>query len=772
MKQHWKRIVIGVFMLFALGATPVFASEPILFQADNGLYGFENTEGEAVIEPIYLVANAFSEGFAVVARDIDGSGWPYEYGFIDQSGEEVIALIYQSAESFSEGFAVVKSNGLFGYIKTDGTLALPFAYNSATSFSGGQAVVKQDGGMQVISRPNLEQSNLSIDEGTYVTFTTVDAYLTYLESAFASLGEGEEINEEGMGKLEQLMPFMFRQLSSVEVQLEGETVFVRGENYSEVLTESTAVYTQLLELFDRYETEPSRAILYFLAMLRNGVGNPVQNGANVTLRTGIDYIVMPFPHPYFDPDVYKKFVETTEYTTYLTERLNGIGATEPNAGGILALQDYLSYSFLNFKPYYLTTKDNTVSITAKEHLEYFNERTAFTNEITAQLIGRNIELLQDYSNEILVLVAGLDLSKPIKISLESSFLTPYLDTIDGIRIVVGTTGESIYLLSEDLKQNLGGASTFGFDVTFSGNQVQLQVGGGVSSMVAPIFLSLPSSSKTASVYASIAGNSEENWGGLYKLNNTLEFATAHSGVYQVKEAKLPISDIDHLSAELQDTIHFMVSKGFFELEGENFNPESTMNRIEFIAALVKMFYAQDSTATSNFVDITDTNPHYALVSAAAQAGIASGYEGNVFGADNPATRAEVVSFLARTLASQKGYVYPENIDEVLSVFRDCDTIETWARENIALAVEHYLISTVGDFNGAQEIDRAEGAKLLETLFQNLYETADGATIYSSLEEDAPPFLEAYGWYLAGGAGGVLLVTGLVFVINKYKNKNK
>lgn len=758
--------MISLTLLLAL--SPVYAAVDslVLVSNDDGLFGYESADGELVVDYIYLSASEFDQGLALVSRDTDGSGWPYECGFIDATGEEVIPLIYESAEPFSEGFSVVRSGGLFGYITMEGDVALPFVYESAKSFSGGQAVVKENGVMQIISRPNLEAPNLYLEESTYVTFTSVDQYISYLSDAFGAL-EGDPVNEEAMVKLEQLLPHLMRQMPAVEVELDGVTVYVHDVNYSSVLTTSIDTYEQLMNLFDAYDMKPSNTLYYFLAMLRNGVGNPVQNGSSVTLRTGIDYIVMPFPHPYFDPTVYRLFVETSEYTAYLTDRLTSLGSTQPNEAGVLAIQDYISYSFLNFKPSYLKTKDNEITINAEEHSDYFKERSLFTAEINAMLEQYQISLLQDYNNEILILASRVDLAEMITVSLESSFIIPYLSNIDGIRIVVGTKGEGVFLPSDALQAILNGTSNYTFDIKFGGTHVELAAPG--VGLASPIFFSLPSTSRTATIYASIGGNPAENWGGLYKLNNTIEFATSNSGIYSVQEAKLPIDDIEHLSREEQDTIHFMVSKGFFELDEMSFHPEEHMKRIEFISALVKMFYAQDSTATSNFVDVPESSPYYALVSAASQAGIASGYDGNIFGADYYASRTEVVSFMARTLASQKGYVFPENVDEVLSVFRDSDDIESWARENIALAVEHFLISTVGDFNGSDEISRNEGAKLLQTLFSNLYDTPEGGTIYGSLEEEKSSFLIDNAPYIAAGVGGLILVIALVrFIIRKLK----
>lgn len=64
-------------------------------------FGFANTEGRIVVQPIYNQALGFSEGLAAVCSD---KGW----GFIDTTGNEVIPCKYNVAHSFSGGRAYVK----------------------------------------------------------------------------------------------------------------------------------------------------------------------------------------------------------------------------------------------------------------------------------------------------------------------------------------------------------------------------------------------------------------------------------------------------------------------------------------------------------------------------------------------------------------------------------------------------------------------------------------------------------------------------------------
>lgn len=138
----------------------------------EGLYGFMNREGEAMIQADYSYASNFSNGLAVVVcNDL--------FGFIDKSGELVIDCLFDEAQDFNQGKAIVEKDGFFGLINTtgefvlkpefydigsiseglfyaendkgfkyysaDGTVALETAFEEAFAFEGGLAKVKRDG---------------------------------------------------------------------------------------------------------------------------------------------------------------------------------------------------------------------------------------------------------------------------------------------------------------------------------------------------------------------------------------------------------------------------------------------------------------------------------------------------------------------------------------------------------------------------------------------------------------------------------------------------
>ena len=135
-------------------------------------FGFINTSGQWVVEPIFDSALDFHEGLAAVkfadkwgyidkygyvaiepkydevsAVFAEGLAWVKErekFYYIDKSGRKVLGPI-PTAEgySFHEGFAVVGGMGINGYIDRSGKLAIEANYVRTFNFNNGIAIVKK-----------------------------------------------------------------------------------------------------------------------------------------------------------------------------------------------------------------------------------------------------------------------------------------------------------------------------------------------------------------------------------------------------------------------------------------------------------------------------------------------------------------------------------------------------------------------------------------------------------------------------------------------------
>ncbi|MBR6090967.1 MAG: WG repeat-containing protein, partial [Anaerolineaceae bacterium] len=71
-----KRLMLSLVMILCLTPLGAWAEEtaPALYLIrENGLWGYMNQAGEVVIEPQWITAEAFSDGWAIVESD-EGNG--------------------------------------------------------------------------------------------------------------------------------------------------------------------------------------------------------------------------------------------------------------------------------------------------------------------------------------------------------------------------------------------------------------------------------------------------------------------------------------------------------------------------------------------------------------------------------------------------------------------------------------------------------------------------------------------------------------------------
>jgi hypothetical protein len=101
----------------------------------GALFGYIDTTGRIVVEPIYEWSSPFEEGLAAV-RDESG-----QWGFIDKLGRIAIGFKFAEVTQFSGGVATVREPAFdkYGVIDTKGNIVRPFNLTSADPFRDGFA---------------------------------------------------------------------------------------------------------------------------------------------------------------------------------------------------------------------------------------------------------------------------------------------------------------------------------------------------------------------------------------------------------------------------------------------------------------------------------------------------------------------------------------------------------------------------------------------------------------------------------------------------------
>ncbi len=427
-----------------------------------------------------------------------------------------------------------------------------------------------------------------------------------------------------------------------------------------------------------------------------------------------------------------------DYVTYLHNLLSS--AEEPiNENGLRSVVEYIEYAVNRCSRTEAKTKNNTVAVDAYSVSFIAEYAVTCLNRMKTVCDSHNVMLHQEVRIIPELVCTNLDIDAPVRIEFESA-LSKKLAGASGVRIMLNEN-HGIYITAADLATVENAFHTFcieflhsenAFSVVFTDKTNQV-----INYIKAPVWFIVPAKSKYSTVMASFHGG-VDNWGGQFDANNKrIEFSTNYSGDYQIVENDITINDIQTLSANTQDAIRFLVSKGILSLdENHKFYPEKVLSRYDFTVALVKMFYSLNMDAVTTFKDVSPESDVYRYIASAEEQGLASGFSDGRFRGKKAVSKEQVVTLCGRTLAEKKGYAYPENSEQYLA-FSDKDRISEWAKGDIAVAVQCGLLENTGMFSPAGTVSRTQGAEMLYKTFMLLYEVSSVTTVPSLHEEPAP-----------------------------------
>lgn len=124
-------------------------SENTFAVSDGMHWGFVDTSGKTLIQPMYDEVKSFSEGYAAIKKN---GVW----GFINRLGQEVIFPQYQEVTSFSGGIAGVNTHGHWQVITPSGEVLFNTLYTGMLDFSEGFAPVLKNGVWGYINKKGEE----------------------------------------------------------------------------------------------------------------------------------------------------------------------------------------------------------------------------------------------------------------------------------------------------------------------------------------------------------------------------------------------------------------------------------------------------------------------------------------------------------------------------------------------------------------------------------------------------------------------------------------
>jgi hypothetical protein len=688
-------------------------SEGLMAVRQGEKYGFIDMSGRLVIPVSFDCAyydysgnwwsGSFVEGRAAVIKNS-------KYGFMDNSGTVVIPYAYDYAYDFQDGLAIVVNNGKYGYIDPNGRVVAPLEYDWIESFSEGLSVVAKEG-----------KDGFIDPTGRVVIPLEYDSSQPFSEglAAVSKGGKFGYIDKTGRVAVPLIYDTTYTFSGGVAaVQLNGKWGYV--DSAGNVVVPPIYDYA--------YEVSEGLAFVqlngkYGILEFSGGAGQPLSGDSNITL----DYAQT------------ASFTTPQDYTDYLRDAIRDMNGAAPTDLAVRDIGTYIQTAVGDLSTGSVMASDNQAKITGGVIAAGLNAAKAAYDGLMKLLTDNGIVLNRAIPITVRVECQGLDLGQTARLIFDKTLP----DTLGGndATFILNDSQHAIGVTGADLRQLTDAFETLAVQIVRTGEGVYDLVfidgsGNAVSQLPAPVSVTLPAKGAYDTVFASHEG-AYDNWGGQYdELGGTIGFSTPYSGTYEIRENLSEIPDIVEFPQEMRDAIQFMVSKGFFELKDDLFDPTGKLSRYEFSSALVRMFYALDRNLQTSFVDVPEASIFYPYIASGEHEAIIEGIGDNLFAGERLMKRQEAVTVAARTLKNQKGYDYPADPMLYLSTYADVGSMRAWAYDPVSLAARERLIGLGDNFRPLSDITRAEAATILYRLFMLLYETPPVAIDMTPIAEVA------------------------------------
>ncbi len=238
-----------------------------------------------------------------------------------------------------------------------------------------------------------------------------------------------------------------------------------------------------------------------------------------------------------------------------------------------------------------------------------------------------------------------------------------------------------------------------------------------------IKISFPNMDKNKKYIAIVDENGNAIGGKYNPITGELSAKIEKSGIYTVIDNEKNFEDIKYKSAEMQEAIKLLASKGIISGTSETkFSPDKSISRAEVAAIILRTLSKLDQNADGGFSDVTKQNWYYGAAGSAKQTGIISGYPDNTFRGNVVIPKVQIVSVTARVLKNEMNYFDVTDAEKILSVYGDSANIAKWAKNDVALATDVNMVIRRTDslFGGEDEMTRGDAAIILKSLFDKVW----------------------------------------------------
>ncbi len=197
-------------------------------------------------------------------------------------------------------------------------------------------------------------------------------------------------------------------------------------------------------------------------------------------------------------------------------------------------------------------------------------------------------------------------------------------------------------------------------------------------------------------------------------SNTLRIRLSHFSIYAVLNNSITFADIQSHWAkkEIESIAAQGIVKGFTE---DFYRPDHHLTRAQFTKMVVEMLNLPlEDSSTIPFRDVGADTWYATYVETAYKAGLVKGSNGK-FNPNDSITRQQMTAILVRAVYQEElKTITQSEITDILSHFKDQDTISEYARSTVAIAMKHGLMHgrNDGTFAPLENSTRAHAAAIV------------------------------------------------------------
>ncbi len=340
-------------------------------------------------------------------------------------------------------------------------------------------------------------------------------------------------------------------------------------------------------------------------------------------------------------------------------------------------------------------------------------------EINEEAIKSSASLADETAKQVLASSEKIGAGRKLRTTVR--FKTNSDDDLTVVKSNIGNATDNIEVVTPYVRVSCNDDNVA--TMTFSkqeNNKVKINFD--EKSNIKGIKVNLPVSGDTT--YKAVADEDNNILGGKYNpADSTISAKIKDSSVFSVVDNEKEFSDIKEKSAEMQNAIKLLASKGIISgTSTAEFSPDSSISRAEVAAIILRTLSELDENADGGFTDVSKSDWFYGVAGSSKNAGIINGYEDNTFRGKVVIPKDQIVSVSARVLKNEMGYYDVADVEKVLSVYGDSADISQWAKSDVALATDANMVIKRTDslFGGKEEMTRGDAAIILKRLFDKVW----------------------------------------------------